>query len=375
MKILFYSSYYYPYISGLTTYPSILLSHLSSAHQITALTFRYDSNLNSTDTIDGVKVVRMPFLFKLSKGFISPQSLWFYFRYLLHTDIIFINLPNAEGLPLVIMAKLMGKPVVSLFHCQVTLGPSLSEKIISYVLNKIVLLELALSRTIIGYTKDYASSLRLPTSILRRITYLLPPVTVSQPSRKMAAQLKSKKGQHAWLGFAGRLAREKGIEIILDAYHQLPQSKNIQLIFAGPFGNSVAGEGNYYKTIKNRLDHEKIPYLFLGTLAGEELAAFYQAIDILILPSTNQTEAFGMVQVEAMLAGTPVIASDLPGVRQPILLTGMGEIVPKGDSAALAQACLKILNAPTRYQNQATQNKARQIFNSSATLQAYDKLL
>jgi glycosyltransferase involved in cell wall biosynthesis len=56
-----------------------------------------------------------------------------------------------------------------------------------------------------------------------------------------------------------------------------------------------------------------------------------------------------MVQVESMTCGTPVVATDLPGVRQPILTTGMGTIVPPKDAHALSQALLNILEQPNGY--------------------------
>jgi glycosyltransferase involved in cell wall biosynthesis len=79
------------------------------------------------------------------------------------------------------------------------------------------------------------------------------------------------------------------------------------------------------------------------------MPAFFGAIDCLVVPSVNSTESFGLVQGEAMLCGTPVVASDLPGVRQPVRTTGMGEIVPVGDAAALASAVLRVLDDPARY--------------------------
>ena len=53
-----------------------------------------------------------------------------------------------------------------------------------------------------------------------------------------------------------------------------------------------------------------------------------------------------MVQVEAMLCGTPVVASDLPGVRLPVLATGMGRLAPPGDAAGLAAALIAVLRDP-----------------------------
>jgi glycosyltransferase involved in cell wall biosynthesis len=79
------------------------------------------------------------------------------------------------------------------------------------------------------------------------------------------------------------------------------------------------------------------------------MAAFYPNLDVLVVPSLNSTEAFGLVQIEAMMNGTPSIASSLPGVRQPVRMTKMGEVVPIGDAQALAQALLEIFNNPEKY--------------------------
>jgi glycosyltransferase involved in cell wall biosynthesis len=56
-----------------------------------------------------------------------------------------------------------------------------------------------------------------------------------------------------------------------------------------------------------------------------------------------------MVQVESMTCGTPVISTDLPGVRQPVSLTGMGVIVPPRNAPALAEGLIEILNHPNGY--------------------------
>jgi glycosyltransferase involved in cell wall biosynthesis len=80
-----------------------------------------------------------------------------------------------------------------------------------------------------------------------------------------------------------------------------------------------------------------------------ELVAFYQQCDVTVLPSTNSTESFGIVQVESMSCGTPVVASDLPGVRQPVKLTGMGRVVPAADAHALAEGISEVLSHPEPY--------------------------
>jgi glycosyltransferase involved in cell wall biosynthesis len=87
----------------------------------------------------------------------------------------------------------------------------------------------------------------------------------------------------------------------------------------------------------------------LGSIEGAELTAFYKNLDILTIPSLNNTETFGLVQIEAMMNGAPSVASALPGVRQPVTMTGMGEVVPIGDHEALAQAIIRILENKAAY--------------------------
>jgi len=55
----------------------------------------------------------------------------------------------------------------------------------------------------------------------------------------------------------------------------------------------------------------------------------------LVLPSDDRLESFGLVQVEAMINGCPVVVSDLPGVRQPVLMTGGGRLTPVGNPKKL----------------------------------------
>ena len=94
---------------------------------------------------------------------------------------------------------------------------------------------------------------------------------------------------------------------------------------------------------------------FVGSLSPEQMAAYYPNLDVLVLPSLNSTEAFGLVQIEAMLNGVPSVASNLPGVRQPVKIHGMGQIAPIGDSLGLAEAVLEVLDHPEKYQADAAE--------------------
>ncbi|HRO25238.1 MAG TPA: glycosyltransferase, partial [Promineifilum sp.] len=109
------------------------------------------------------------------------------------------------------------------------------------------------------------------------------------------------------------------------------------------------GEEAYANRLAPLFEQFKAHYKLLGTLQGDELTAFYRNLDILCICSLNSTESFGLVQIEAMRNGVPVAACNLPGVRQPVTMTGMGEVTAIGDSDALAEALIRILDDREQY--------------------------
>lgn len=371
-KILFFSPYYFPYISGLTTYPFKILSYLSKRNTVKVLTFRYQNNLKKQEVINGVSIMRMPYFFKVSKGFISPQSLYYFLKEALNGEVVFLNIPNFEGLPLAIFARLFGKKVIAIFHCQVDLGPGIINRIINFFLNFSVFFQLFLSDKIIGYTDDYMKSLWVGRFFKNKVSICLPPI--NQPPMLRIRQPADQPPGLKTIGFAGRASTEKGIEYLIEATSKLKDNISIKLLFAGPFGGAVVGEKNYYSKIKTLLDEKRLDYEFLGNLDENALSDFYRSIDVLVLPSTNHTEAFGMVQVEAMLAGTAVIATNLPGVRVPIQLTKMGILVEPKNSKALAETISEILKNKTKYANKNLQNNAIEIFDINKVYAFYDKI-
>jgi len=80
----------------------------------------------------------------------------------------------------------------------------------------------------------------------------------------------------------------------------------------------------------------------MGRLSESEIADFHASIDVFCLPSTDSLEAFGIVQSEALIAGVPVVASDRPGVRVPVQLAGVGEVVDVHDPEKLASALVRV---------------------------------
>jgi glycosyltransferase involved in cell wall biosynthesis len=93
---------------------------------------------------------------------------------------------------------------------------------------------------------------------------------------------------------------------------------------------------------------------------------------VLTVPSLNSTEAFGLVQIEAMMNGVPCVPSALPGVRQPVLMHGMGAISEIGDPQSLADAILEVLDRPEKYRGDV--EAIKRAYDPDSIAQEYEKL-
>jgi glycosyltransferase involved in cell wall biosynthesis len=173
---------------------------------------------------------------------------------------------------------------------------------------------------------------------------------------------------------AARLAAEKGVEILLNAFPTvLERYPDARILFAGQYQNVLAEQAYADKlapSINRYEDQGK--WKFLGILDPVQMAAFYHNLDLLVVPSLNSTESFGLVQVESMLCGTPSVASNLPGVRQPVHQTGMGEIAPIGDADGLAQNILTVLDNHDAYIR--PRSEIVEKFSTNKTVDGYENL-
>ena len=129
--------------------------------------------------------------------------------------------------------------------------------------------------------------------------------------------------------FVGRLVYYKGLQVLLDAVREWPGTL------------LIAGEGPLEGPLRGRAARDGLGerVVFLGRVSDDDLPAYYQACDAFVLPSIARTEAFGVVQVEAMAAGLPVVSTRLPTGVPWVNQDGVsGLVVPPDDAAALGSA-------------------------------------
>ena len=372
MKILVFSSYWRPYISGALTCAGRLTRHWAGCgHQVRVATFRYDPALPAADRDGAVEILRLGGFVRVSKGFVTPRMLTRVWPHVAWADVVLLNLPAFEGMRIALAARLLRRPVVSFLHCRVDLGPRLADRFFSSMLALSGRTQLALSSRIVTHTEDYAEATGLRRRYGARLRAILPP---AQPQAADASHLErfhELKAGRRWVGFCGRISREKGIEHLVEAM-RLMRDPQAELVLAGPSGRDVAGEDSYGARLSAMLATGRVAHRRIGTLPEEAMGAFYRSLDCLVLPSVNMTEAFGLVQTEAMVHGVPVVASDLPGMRVPVRLTGMGCLASPGDPRSLAAAIARALRARPLEQETA---HAREIFDPARFHRAWDELL
>jgi len=133
--------------------------------------------------------------------------------------------------------------------------------------------------------------------------------------------------------FAGRLVPYKGVHVLLEAMKAL----DARLV--------VVGEGPLRRQLESQARAtcgDKV--VFAGTVGDPELTALYHACDVFVLPSVTRAEAFGMVQIEAMACGKPVVSTAVPsGVPWVNRHEETGLVVPPDDAGALADALRTLL--------------------------------
>lgn len=378
MKILTVLTYYRPHTSGLTIYAERLARAFARrGHQITVMTTQYDKSLPRQEMIDGVRVVRVPVALRISKGVLAPTFGLVATKLVWEHDVVQLHLPQFDAPGVALRARLFGKPAVLTYHCDLNLPPGLFNRFVNLVVNFQNHMAGILADHIVTYTQDYADHSPYLSRYKHKLTALLPPVELPSPHPGAAeafATAHQTGTRRPVIGMAARFAAEKGVEVLLDALPQvLEKYPHAQVLFAGQHEN-VLGEQAYAKRLMPRIREYQAQgrWTFLGVLSPQEMTAFYPNLDVLVVPSLNSTEAFGLVQIEAMLHNVPCVASALPGVRRPVQMHAMGKVTPIGDASALAQALLEIFAARETYHCDTA--ALAKLYDPDTVAQEYEKL-
>jgi glycosyltransferase involved in cell wall biosynthesis len=311
MKIIQVCPYFYPHVGGIESHVlSLSKALIERGHEVAVFTSRYDKHLSENEVIEGIEVNRVkpalnlfttPLIPNVKKKLLKAKG-----------DVVHAHLPPPFAEYYASRACKRTKiPFVITYHCDPEIPNILSRPLTNIYRRTFGYYALIHSNKIIVHTQTYSATSRalwtfepeiIPSAI--DINRFHPDNDGSKVREKH--HLKDKK----IVLYVGRFVYHKGLEHLIEASTQL--DKDVYYI--------LVGSGEYLKTMKKLISkyHTEKQFVFPGYVPSEILPQYYAAADVLVLPSVLRLEAFGLVIVEAMASGKPVVISDIPGVREVI---------------------------------------------------------
>lgn len=349
MKVLMVLTYYYPHWTGLTAYARRLAEGLARrGHEVTVLCSRHDPGLAGEEIHAGVRVVRLPVLFRLSRGVVMPGfpgALW---RLMREADVVQIHTPLLEAPLVTFFGRLLRRPVVFTHHGDLVMPAGAFNRVIEGIVTALMTWALTMATRITVHSGDYARNSRFLSPFLYKLDAIYPPSDLPAPDREAVAAWRRQLGMEnrSLVGFAGRWVEEKGFDYLLQAIPAVRESRpDAQFVYAGE--PNVQYE-DFFRQCTKYLEPVRENVTILGLITDPaRLANFYALCDVFALSS--RTDCFPSTQVEAVLSGTPLVTTDIPGAREVVQVTGMGVLVPPRDPAGLARGILEVLKNRDRY--------------------------
>ncbi len=324
--VLHLGKFYPPHMGGMEIYLRQLVVGQSSLMDVAAIVAN-DRRRTQVEYIDGAKIVRAATFGSVASMPIVPTLAWQIRQH--EASLIHLNTPNPGAAFALLASRHPGKLIVT--HHADTLGRILLRRMSDPFVGKIMERAAAIIVTSKGYL-DSSEEL----APYRGKCHVIPlgiettPFEELDPSASHA--IRKKFGDRLILA-VGRLVPYKGFEYLIRSMRDVHGV--LLLIGTGPLREALL------RTSKECGVEDRVTVL--GHV--DEVAPYFKAASMVVIPSTTRAEAFGVVQLEAMASGIPVINTDIPsGVPEVSVHGQTGLTVPPKDAEALADAINKLLD-------------------------------
>lgn len=335
--------FFAPHHGGVETHVEMVAVELvRRGHDVTVLTSQHDRSLPEQETTaSGIHVVRSRtwgtyFATPLAVG--TSRSL----RTLPRPDVVHMHYPPPVTSYLV--ARDLRKwrvPTCLTYHCDLYLEGWVGHTATRVYQSLFLPPTLAVAQRIIVHTASYGKTSR---ALQGRSLDVIPSLVDTDrfSPRGDDPELRRKLGAEgkAVVLFVGRLVSHKGVEDLLISLDHLPKEALLVVVGEGPRREDLEGDARE-RGVADRVR-------FVGAPPDEEIPRYHALSSVVVLPSQNRLEGFGLAIVEAMASGRPVVVADLPGVRELITEGEDGLLAEPLLPEDLANKCAQLLADPER---------------------------
>jgi rhamnosyl/mannosyltransferase len=361
LKVLHVGKFYPPHMGGIETHLRALCQELRTTTDLRVIVAN-DGNTLVEESLDGVEVSRLPTRLTVASTPLCPGMI----RRIgsSDADIVHIHLPN----PMAVLAYLAsGHPgrLVVTYH-----SDTVRQKILGALFEPFLHKLLKRSSAIIATSPDYRRTSPILARHLDRCHVIPYGIAVEQfdhCDQSSVAKLRQQYGNRLVIS-VGRLVYYKGFEYLIRAMAQV--KGKLLIVGDGPL------RAKLQQIARDLGIADRV--IFAGEIQNEQVIPYYHAADVFALASVARSEAFGIVQIEAMAAGLPVVNTRLDsGVPFVSLHQQTGLTVAPGDPQAMAAALNQLLDDGELRQSlgNAARARARQEFSlptmTKRTLQLY----
>lgn len=298
------------------------------------------SNCNTITYLNNITIQR----FRYFEMFRTPISLTMILKFIkTKVDIVHIHAQfPIVGELIALLAKLKGIPVITTYHNEVDLTKIALFSRIAYIIWSKTLLKilLSISNYIIVTTNEFASTSSILSKVDKDKIHFIP-CGIFITKTEITNEPKN------YLLYVGRIKPEKGIHILLQALALSKQNGlNLYLYIVGEASriDEIEYKRELDVLIKDLDIQERVK--FFGKVSEEQLEHLYKHAIALVLPSISRLEGFGIVQLEAMAHGVPVIVSDISGPKS--VSKGASIVVKPNDPYDLYKSILTVIDKDIR---------------------------
>ena len=287
------------------------------------------------------RVICVPALAKKAATMLSPSMVRWLRRHAAEYDIIHVHHPDPMAALALRLSGYRGRVILH-WHSDI-----LSQKILLAFYRPLQSWLIRRAEKIVGTTPVYVRESPALRKVQDKVCYVPIGIQAVRFEENAAISLRNRYPGKKIVVSLGRLIPYKGYDVLIDAAARL----------GGDYQVLIGGKGPLQDSLQARLDalglHGQVR--LLGYVPDEMVPALYGACDVFVLSSVMKTEAFGIVQIEAMSCGRPVVATRIPasGVSWVNEDGVSGLNVEPGDPQALADAIRRICDDPQTWQRYA----------------------